>query len=262
MRPGAIVALSLTTLGFAACGGGPDARERVEDYLRDANRVQAGWADSFKQANDAYIAFSRSELDGNRAVVALDAAERDIRAAREALGRLRPPADARPLHDKLLRLFEMNIDFADQSALLAGYVPASERALAPLDGANQRLQRDLDAAEDAGAQARALERFSARLRRIRAGLGRARGAEGAACVARGPGPRARAHALVLEPAAAGADRPGRGTRGGAARAVPRAAVRFAGVAPQARAPRDRPLQPALPVAQRRLHRSAQGGGAP
>jgi hypothetical protein len=172
MRPGAIVALSLTALGLASCGGGPDARERVEDYLRDANRVQAGWADSFKKANDAYVAFSRSELDGNRAVVALDAAERDIRAAHDALGRLRPPADARPLHDKLLRLFEMNIDFADQTALLAAYVPASERALAPLDRTNRRLQRDLGEAEDAEAQARALERFSARLRRILARLGR------------------------------------------------------------------------------------------
>jgi hypothetical protein len=172
MRRGAIVVISTFTLGLAACGGGPDARERVEAYLLDANRVQAGWADSFKRANDAYIAFSRSELAGNRAVVALDAAERDIRAARAALGRLRPPEDARPLHDKLLRLFEMNIDFADQTALLAAYVPASERALAPLDRTNARLQRDLDGADDADAQARALERFSARLRRILAGMGR------------------------------------------------------------------------------------------
>jgi hypothetical protein len=170
MRRGAIVALSACTLGLAACGGGDDSRERVEDYLREANRVQAGWADSFKRANDAYIAFSRSELSGNRAVEALDAAERDIRAARTALGELKPPEDARPLHDKLLRLFEMNIDFADQTALLAAYVPASERTLAPLDSTNRRLQRDLDAAEDAGAQARALERFSARLRRIVDGL--------------------------------------------------------------------------------------------
>lgn len=172
MRSRAIVALSLMALGVAACGGGPDARERVEAYLLDANRVQAGWADSFKKANDAYIAFSRSELDGSRAVAALDAAERDIRAAREALGRLRPPSDARPLHDKLLRLFEMNIDFADQTALLAGYVPASERTLAPLDRTNERLQRDLDGADDADEQARALERFSGRLRRIVARLER------------------------------------------------------------------------------------------
>ena len=54
-----------------------------------------------------------------------------------ALGELRPPEDARPLHGKLLRLFDMNIDFADQTALLAGYVPASERALAPLDRTNR-----------------------------------------------------------------------------------------------------------------------------
>jgi hypothetical protein len=172
MRRGAIVALSLTSLGLAACGGGPDRRDRVESYLRDANRVQAGWTGSFKRANEAYIAFSRSELDGSRAVAALAAAERDIRAARAALGKLRPPSDARKLHDKLLRLFDMNIDFADQTAVLAGYVPASERALAPLDRTNRRLQSDLGEAEDAGSQARALERFSARLRRIVAGMER------------------------------------------------------------------------------------------
>jgi hypothetical protein len=172
MRHIALVALSLTTLGLAACGGGPDRRERVESYLRDANRVQAGWADSFEQANEAYLAFSRSELDGSRAVEALDEAERDIRAARDALARLRPPADARPLHDKLIRLFEMNIDFADQTSLLAAYVPAAERALGPLDRANRRLQDDLAEADDAGAQAGALDRFSARLRRVLARLDR------------------------------------------------------------------------------------------
>lgn len=157
------MATLLSTVLVGACGGGPDRREQVDQYLRDANRVQAGWSGSFKRANEAYLAFSRSELSGDEAVTALDAAEADIRAARVALGRLQPPDDAKPLHTKLLQLFDMNIDFADQTAQLAAYVPAAEQALVPLDRVNRGLQRDLRSADDAHAQARALQRFSGRL---------------------------------------------------------------------------------------------------
>ena len=153
-------------LSVAACGGGPDPRERVAGYLDDANAVQARWAGSFKSANEAYLAFSRSELTDTDAVQRLERAERDIRAARAELGELEPPSDARALHGKLVRVFDMNIDFADQTTHLAEYVPAAESALAPLDGINRRLQRDLRRAADAGVQARALAGFSSRLGRI------------------------------------------------------------------------------------------------
>jgi hypothetical protein len=166
MRSVWIMVAGCLVLGVAACGGGPDRRERVAGYLDDANRVQARWAGSFKSANDAYVAFSRSELTDTDAVERLARAERDIRAARAEIGELEPPADARALHDKLIRVFEMNIDFADQTARLAEYVPAAESALAPLDGINRRLQRDLRRAGDATVQARALAGFSHRLGRI------------------------------------------------------------------------------------------------
>ena len=59
---------------------------------------------SFKRANEAYLAFSRSELSRRRGAVALTAEAGDIRAARVALGRFQPPDDAKPLHTKLLEL--------------------------------------------------------------------------------------------------------------------------------------------------------------
>jgi hypothetical protein len=166
MRSVWIMVAGCVVLGAAACGGGPDRRERVAGYLDDANAVQARWSGSFKSANEAYMAFSRSELSDTDAVQRLGQAESDIRAARAELGTLRPPADARALHDKLVRVFDMNIEFADQTRQLAAYVPAAESALAPLDAINRRLQRQLRRAGDAGVQARALAGFSSRLGRI------------------------------------------------------------------------------------------------
>jgi hypothetical protein len=171
MRRVAIMAATLVPLTLAACGGGgPDRRERVEDYMRSANGIQAHWKGSFERANEAYQAFARSELKDDEAVAALQRAERGIRTARDELAGLRPPADARRLHDKLVALFDMNLGFADQTTRLAAYVPAATRTLAPLDRANRRLQRELRDAKTPGGQARALERFSERLTRILRGL--------------------------------------------------------------------------------------------
>ena len=86
----------------------------------------------------------------------------DIRAARARLAELRPPQDARRLHSKLMRLFELNIDFARETALLASYLGGAEAALTRL-GRYEELRAELADADESGAHAKALRRFRDRL---------------------------------------------------------------------------------------------------
>lgn len=162
----------LVCLALAACGGSDKeaARAPFERYVVSVNDIQRGYADDFKAANKAYIAFSRSELDGPSAMAALTKAEIEIRGARDRVVALAPPTDVRELHRRYVAYMDQNVAFAHENALLAGYLQGSDRAVAPLDGANRRLRRDLRRAKTPARQEAALERFSASLRRSLAAL--------------------------------------------------------------------------------------------
>lgn len=154
------VAVALVALAVGGCGGGESARDRVDAYIIRANTVQQGFEHDFKRANAAYTAFARSQLDADAAVRDLDGAARDIDRARAALAGLRPPPEAGPLHARLLRVFDMNADFARQTLFLARYQRGSAAALTPLDPADTRLRRDLRGARDPRRQAAAVDRFA------------------------------------------------------------------------------------------------------
>jgi hypothetical protein len=169
MRARFAMTAAAATLGLASCGDdGP--RDRVNDYLREVSTLQQGWAKSFDDANRAYVAFSKDELAPEHAVERLQAAERDIAAVREDVAELEPPAEARRLHSQVVRLYDRNVAFARETTLLAGYVPAAERALRPLDAVNAALRRRLADTDEIGAQARALRRFVLGLDRVLGGL--------------------------------------------------------------------------------------------
>ena len=160
-RCGAVVLLLAAAAGLGACGGGDDGpRERVEDYVRDANTVARRFAGEFEQANAAYVAYSRGELRPARARTDLTAAAAAIRTARGDVADLDPPPDAQSLHEKYLRYLDMNVGFAEQTLRLAVYTPGAARALQPLDRVNRRLDRQLSAATEPGEQADALRRFT------------------------------------------------------------------------------------------------------
>lgn len=153
--------LLVLAVGAAACGDDdPSPRERVEQYIRSANSVERRFAGEFKLANEAYVAYSRGELQPERAESDLTRATRSIRSARAEVAELRPPADARPLHAKYLRYLNMNLMFARETARLAVYTPGAERALAPLDRVNRQLNRRLQEAAEPAQQADALRRFA------------------------------------------------------------------------------------------------------
>lgn len=156
MRLIALVGVALAA-ALAGCGG-DDRRDALDVYVAKANSIQRQSAKDLRQANETYVAFSRSKIKGDEAVGRLETARDNIEKAEDRLAELKPPDVARRLHVRLLRVYSLNADFAGQTALLARYLQAAERALAPLDTANRRLRRGLRS-RDSDDQARALGGF-------------------------------------------------------------------------------------------------------
>ena len=172
LRSAVLLGLCLATAALAGCGGGDDdPRSRVRAYLDSANELQRGAADELKRAGEDYVAFARGELRPRVAVERMERNESDIRATRDKLAGLRPPREAVALHSQLQRVYDMNLDLAHETSLLAAYERSSDQALAPLDRYNRQLGTALRRADGPGQQARALDRFAVRLRTLLRGLG-------------------------------------------------------------------------------------------
>lgn len=160
MRAPGLTALLALAVAAAGCGGEDGPREKVDSYIAQANAVQEQAAGRLKDADAAYGRFARGELVGEDAVAPLADAERALRATTSDLAELRPPAEARILHRRLLDAYRDNAAMAAESATLARYLPAAADAIRPVDGMNRRLRRRLREARTPTSQAAALERFA------------------------------------------------------------------------------------------------------
>jgi hypothetical protein len=151
--------LGVVTVALTA-GCGDDARDSVERYIARANAIQARFAPEFRHANDAYARFVRGELDARRADIELSAAERALREAEAQLARVEPPPTASRLHRQLLRVFEMNADFAAESTALARYLPAARTVLGRVGADGRKLSHRIGDAETPARQAEALTGYA------------------------------------------------------------------------------------------------------
>lgn len=167
---GAVALLALLSAGTGLAGCGDDerdaVRERVEAYIASERRVMDRAGPDFERANETYVAYAKGQLEPEGAADRVAEASRAIRNARDGVLVLEPPAEARALHEDLLRYLDLNVSLARETSRLVTYVPAAVEVLAPLDRVNRRLQARLARSEDSGAQSRELERFAARLRSI------------------------------------------------------------------------------------------------
>ena len=165
---GVMAVLAASAVLLAACGGADRDEQRadVNRYIEQENAVLRSAQADFRALNEAYRKFSKGQLEPHKAIEDLAAAERTIRGARADVAKLQPPADARALHDKVLHYLDVNVFLADETAKLAGYMPASAAALEPLAQVNKSLQSGLADADTATAQAEALERFAGALERM------------------------------------------------------------------------------------------------
>lgn len=160
----AVLGLALVVSG---CGGGaPDRRETVDRYLRQVNSVQAGYTTAFKDANRAYVAFSKGKLEPSSAKRRLASAEQSMRDSRDRLDALPAPRDASELKRRLVALMDANAAMAHEATLLAGFVPAAERAGKPLPELGEALSAGLKRAEGPAAQVSVLERYARGIARV------------------------------------------------------------------------------------------------
>jgi hypothetical protein len=151
----------LAVAAVALLGGcGDDERDRVEPYIERANAIQKRFAAQFRHANEAYAQFAQGKLDVKTADIQLTAAEAALRDARAQLARLEPPRSASALHRRLLRVFELNAEFAGESTALARYLPAARTVLERVAGDGESLSTRLRAAQTPARQSKALARYA------------------------------------------------------------------------------------------------------
>ena len=114
------------------------------------------------------------DLAPEAALLRLQAGERTIQQAQAAVGvcgrRARPWSCTRGWSTST----SLNVAFAHQTALLAGYQGAAEAALAPLDRENRRLARALKRSKTPAGQAAALSRFAGSVSDVLATCARSR----------------------------------------------------------------------------------------
>src|SRR4051794_28412935 len=149
-----LLILGALAIASPGCGGkhSNSQHDRVEHFIKQVNSVQADSAPAFKRANRAYLAFARGKLPTASAVPELAAAETAMRSTRDRVGKLAAPSAARELQRRLVVLFDTDAAFAHESTLLAKFMPASQRALKPLQRVGKQLSRDLRGAKKPAAQ--------------------------------------------------------------------------------------------------------------
>jgi len=139
-------------------------RDRVAQYIRDVNTAQVG---SAREANTIALAYTRFRGDPQHAAAQLRAlaqAERAMRVVRTRVAAVRAPADARRLRSRLLRLLDLQVDFAGDVRLLGAYVPRVAQVDGRTSAASRRLSRALAGARGPARQARVFDDYAAAAR--------------------------------------------------------------------------------------------------
>src|SRR3954453_5053385 len=155
MRVAALLAsLALLAVG---CGGGEDPqRAAVRGYLTQVDEVQANSRADLARANVVLRGYAQGKpIDAG----ALAGVEADIRAARAQGAAGDPPAPARDVHNRLLKVYDLDAGLAHETVRMVRYQDAAPLALAPLAKASSRLRQELKSARQPATQARALQGF-------------------------------------------------------------------------------------------------------
>jgi hypothetical protein len=152
--------------------GADQAREAVEQYIRDVNVVHAGAAVELGAISRTY---QELRLDP-RALRAqqgeLEEAEATIRTLHGEVEALVPPPEAQQVHQELAKLLELQAGLAAEMTQLARYVPLWAEQTQAVDAATKRLQADVRKARTSDAQRAAFARYAASVGGVRDALSR------------------------------------------------------------------------------------------
>ncbi|MDA0168789.1 hypothetical protein OJ998_06790 [Solirubrobacter taibaiensis] len=166
VRPRALLAAALlpAALFAAGCGGGEDPeRAEVRAYLERVNEVQTARKDVLVRADTVLRGYAQGATIG---APALKGVEADVRRVRAAVAGVSPPPAARDVHNRLLKIYDVDAGLVAETQRMVEYEAAAPATLEPLDRASQTLRRDLRRARTARTQAKALDRFGDTLARV------------------------------------------------------------------------------------------------
>jgi hypothetical protein len=143
----------------AGCGGNSHARrDAVNRYF---DRVDAAQLQVRLQAGSIERALTHFSMQRNTKseTGALLHAQAVLERARVKVQHVQPPADARPLHADLVRLYGLQAGVAGELAAMTRFVPRYDAALAPLKPAHTTLAGELKVAKGWKVISRAFERY-------------------------------------------------------------------------------------------------------
>jgi len=155
--------LAALVVGYLVIDRGNSRRDAVAAYVEQANAAQAGLATRIGAINTAYAKLRLDPKAAARQAPKLAEAERAIASSRARLAAVSPPADARILHRRLLRLFELEQSLAADVTDLARHLDAVTTGMRALALVTAQLSKDLQEGATPGEQAAAFRRYSSRL---------------------------------------------------------------------------------------------------
>jgi len=151
----------LAVLVLTGCGSSAKDKRRdaVNGYLDRVETIQQRFTPSFPVANQADRDFAKGK-GGKKQVERLRGAEVAIIAARDSLQQVKPPPDARKLHQQLLQLYNLDAALGLEAITLQQFLPSVRQVLKDLGRVNNFYRKNLSSTTTAGEQATALDSYS------------------------------------------------------------------------------------------------------
>jgi hypothetical protein len=157
----AVVAAALVAVTLVSTvRGGNEGPSEATQYIDDINRALVTTGPLLVDVNRSYRRFRDDPASVD--VAELRAAEQSLREVRGRVAAVPAPPVAAGLRRAILLSLDAQVEFADEVALLAGYLPVVAAVQGDLGEATTRLRRDTNAAETAPAQGAAFDAYAAR----------------------------------------------------------------------------------------------------
>ena len=166
-----LAAATLCALVVSGCGASAE-KQAVNRYFRQVSALQREMLLPLSRINQAYRDFSLRPRSTARELPALTNAELTLRELRTRLVALDSPRSATRVRRLLVHLLDVEVTTAHELRSTAAYLPASQRALAPLTRANRVFRSTFARAKGANAQAAVLEAYAVDIAQARASLAR------------------------------------------------------------------------------------------
>jgi hypothetical protein len=159
MRTGPPISLLGVAAALVGCGG-QSQHDQVAAYVRAVNRVQTDAGPALQRATRMYARFAKGRLADARAIAELASAQDVIVRARARVAALQPPAVARSLAARILRVYDLTGQIAQETTQLAAYLPRARVVTAALQRRTLALRKRLGATADPAGQNAALRHYA------------------------------------------------------------------------------------------------------